>query len=235
MKAIRLVSVLSFLAASFATSAQVDGLWAVKSVMVGAEDKTPVARWFRLEHGTQVSGNGWQQHSVGTYSWNKKTSEVSFETVNEPRDDFGAFKVVRKGNAMTWTRKEEGILVKVELALTSTLPQSIADQVKGLWDLVSASRSGKDVLRQTDPDGKQFIFIRWDRMYVKQLNSNEQVRGYWFMNAHQPELKLFSQGNEQDSETWMVSFDQDKLVLSGTSESVRDLVLVYARLADFPK
>ena len=235
MNVIKLLSVISVMAASLATSAQVDGLWLVNSVMVGAEDKTPVARWFRLEHGTQVSGNGWQQHSAGTYTWNKKTSEVSFETFNEPREDFGAFKVDRKGNAMTWTRKEEGVVVKVELELTTTLPQSTADQIKGLWDLVSATRLGTDVLKQTDPDGNQFIFIRWDRMYVKQQSSDEQVRGYWFMNAHQPELKFFSQDNEQDSETWTVSFDMDKLVLTGTSESVKDLVLVYTRMAEFPK
>ena len=235
MNVIRLLGVVSFLGASFATFAQVDGLWAVKRVMVGAEDKTPVARWFRLAHGTQVSGNGWQQHSIGSYRWNKKTSELSFETVNEPREEFGAFKVARKGNVMTWTRKEEGVMVKVELELTTSLPQSTADQIKGLWDLVSATRSGTDVLKQTDPEGNQFIFIRWDRMYVKQLKSDEQIRGYWFISAHRPELTFFSQRNEQDSETWMVSFDQDKLVLTGTSESVKDLVLVYSRMADFPK
>ena len=231
----KLIGIISFACVSFTASAQVDGLWAVKSVMVGAEDKTPVARWFRLEHGTQVSGNGWQQHSIGTYTWNKKTSELSFETVNEPRDEFGAFKLVRKGNTMTWTRKEEGVVVKVELELATTLPQSTADQIKGLWDLVAVTRSGADVLKQADPEGNQFIFIRWDRMYVKQLKADEQVRGYWFINAHRPELKFFSQGNEQDSETWTVSFDQNKLVLTGTSESVKDLVLVYSRMADFPE
>jgi hypothetical protein len=234
MNVIRLLGALSFAAISIVTNAQVDGLWAVKSVMVGAENKTPVARWFRLEHGTHVSGNGWQQHSTGSYIWNKKTSELSFETVNEPRDEFGAFKVERKGNAMTWTRKEEGILVKVELEVTNALPQSTADQIKGLWDLVAATRSGTDVLKQTDPDGNHFIFIRWDRMYVKQLKSDEQIRGYWFVNAHQPELKFFSLDNEQDSETWMVSFDTEKLVLTGTSESVKDLVLMYSRMTDFP-
>jgi hypothetical protein len=235
MKTLRLLSLAGLLVLSISASAQIDGLWVVKSVMVGAEDKTPIARWFRLEHGKQVSGNGWQQHSAGSYNWNKKTSEVSFETTNEPADEFGPFKIVRKGNAMTWTRKEEGLTVTVELEMATELPQSTADQVKGLWDLVSASKLGTDVLKQTDPDGNQFVFIRWDRMYVKQLNAAEQVRGYWFMNAHRPEMKFFSQGNEQDSETWTVSFDNDKLVLTGVSESVKDLVLTYARLKDFPQ
>jgi len=234
MNTIRIACAVGLLILSINSVAQVEGLWVVKSVMVGAEDKTPVARWFRLEHGRQVSGNGWQQHSLGSYKWNKKTSEVSLETINEPRDEFGAFKVLRKGNAMTWTRKEEGLVVKVELETATELPQSTADQVKGLWDLVSATRSGADVLKQTDPDGNQFVFIRWDRMYVKHLSSNEQVRGYWFMNAHRPELKFFSQDNEQDSETWMVSFELDKLVLTGTSESVKDTVLTYSRMAEFP-
>ena len=185
----KLIGIISFACVSFTASAQVDGLWAVKSVMVGAEDKTPVARWFRLEHGTQVSGNGWQQHSIGTYTWNKKTSELSFETVNEPRDEFGAFKLVRKGNTMTWTRKEEGVVVKVELELATTLPQSTADQIKGLWDLVAATRSGADVLKQADPEGNQFIFIRWDRMYVKQLKADAEFNESAKSNAEKTENK----------------------------------------------
>jgi len=234
MKTLRTIFAIGIMVASGQAVAQVDGLWVVKSVLVGAEDKTPVARWFRFENGKQYSGNGWQRHSAGTYTLNKKTSELTMKTENEPDDGFGAFKVVRKGTEMTWTRKEEGVLVKVQLELAADLPRSITDQVKGLWDLVSATRSGADITRQTDPDRIQFLFIRWDRIYVKQLKQDEQVQGYWFMNAHRPELKLFSQNNEQDSETWDVSFDGDKLVLTGVSESVKDVVLVYSRMTDFP-
>jgi hypothetical protein len=234
MKAIRIICVIGALAGSGRVTAQIDGLWVVKSVLVGAEDKTPVARWFRLDKGKQFSGNGWQRHSVGSYVWNKKTSELSLKTENEPDEGFGAFKVVRKGTAMTWTRKEEGVTVKVELESATDLPQATADRVKGLWDLVAATRSGVNALKQTDPDGKHFLFVRWDRMFVKQLKSDEQVNGYWFMNAHRPELKLFSENNETDPETWTVSFEKDKLVLRGVSQSVQDLVLTYARIANFP-
>jgi len=234
MKTIRTICVIGALVVSFQVTAQVDGLWVVKSVLVGAEDKTPVARWFRLDKGKQFSGNGWQRHSVGSYTWNKKTSELSFKTENEPDEGFGAFKVVRKGAAMTWTRKEEGVIVKVELQPATDLPQGTADRIKGLWDLASATRSGADILKQTDPEKIHYLFIRWDRMYVKQLKSDEQVQGFWFMNAHRPELKFLSENNEQDPETWTVKFDQGKLVLTGVSQSVKDIVLTYSRMSDFP-
>lgn len=228
--ALCLVCVLMF---CFEGIAQVDGLWLVKSVTVGTVEKTPIGKWFRLTNGKQLSGNGWQQHTFGSYRWNKTTSELSLQSENEPSDGFGAFTVTRKGNTMTWTRDEEGAMVKVNLETITELPQSPADQVKGLWDLVLATRGKLDVTREIDPDGNQFAFIRWDRVYVRQLSSKEQVRGYWFMNAHQPELKFISEDSKREQETWAVNFDEGNLVLSGVSENVKGSTLMFARMAQF--
>ena len=217
------------------TFGQVNGLWLVKKVMVGDKDRTPVARWFRLKNGIQTSGNGWQQHSYGTYLWDRKKSTLSFTTENEPADGAEPFRVTRKNNKMTWNRLEEGERIVVDLEETSDLPQSPADKIKGLWDLESAKRVKKDITLQYDPEGKQYIFIRWDRIYVNQISPNESVTGYWFMNAHEPKLKFISKNASDNPLEWLVSFDKEKMILSGVSENNKDLTLVYKGMKNFPK
>lgn len=213
----------------------VDGFWLVTKVTIGGKDLTPVARWFRLGEGKQVSGNGWTQHSFGTYKFDKKTSEVAFVTANEPDDEFGAFKVERKGPLMTWTRTEEGQAVVVDLKPITELPMSPADEVKGLWILESAVERDVNITKQFDPDHKYFLFIRWDRMYVRQINAHERISGYWFFDAHRPEITFISENREQEDEKWTVTIDRQKMTMKGSSENVQSMVMTFVRTTDFPK
>lgn len=213
----------------------VEGFWLVTKVSVGTRDVTPVARWFKIEKGRQVSGNGWIQHSFGTYKFDKKKQELVFVTSNEPDDEFGAFKVVRTGPLMTWSRKEEGDMVVVELKPITELPMSPADEAKGLWVLDSAVDREVDISKQYDPDHKHFLFIRWDRQYVRQINAHERISGYWFFDAHRPEITFISENREQEDEKWNVTIAGTKMTLKGSSENVREMVLVYSRAKDFPK
>lgn len=213
----------------------VDGFWIVTKVTVGGKEMTPVARWFKLAVGKQTSGNGWVQHSYGTYKYDKKNSEVSFITANEPADEFGPFKVVRKGPLMTWSRKEEGEDVVVELKTITDLPMGPWDQAKGVWVLESAVERDLNITKQFDPDHKHFLFIRWDRQYVKQINAHERISGYWFFEAHRPEITFISEDREQLDEKWNVAIEGQKLILKGSSENVKDMVLTYQRANDFPK
>jgi hypothetical protein len=213
----------------------VDGFWLVTKVTVGGKELTPVARWFRLSDGKQVSGNGWTQHSVGTYQYDKKNSEVVFVTANEPADEFGAFKVVRTGPLMTWSRKEEGEDVVVELKPITELPKGPWDEAKGVWVLESAVERDINITKQYDPDHKHFLFIRWDRQYVRQINAHERVSGYWFFDAHRPEITFISEDRQQLDEKWTVAIEGQRLTLKGSSENVMDLVLTYQRAKDFPK
>ncbi len=213
----------------------VEGFWLVTKVSVGARDVTPVARWFKIEKGKQTSGNGWIQHSFGGYKFDKKKSEITFHTANEPDDEFGSFKVERKGPLMMWTRKEEGELVIVELKPITELPMSPADEAKGLWILESAIDRELDVTKQYDPDHKHFLFIRWDRQYVRQINAHERISGYWFFDAHRPEITFISENREQDDEKWNVTIVGTKMTLKGSSENVKEMTLNYARATDFPK
>jgi len=213
----------------------VEGFWVVTKVTVGTRELTPVGRWFKLTEGKQVSGNGWIQHSFGTYKFDKKKSELVFITTNEPDDEFGAFKVTRKGVQMTWTRKEEGEMVVVELKPINEMPMSPADEAKGLWILSSAVDRELDITKTYDPDHKHFLFIRWDRQYVRQINAHERISGYWFFDEHRPEIKFISENREQEDEIWSVSIEGTKMTLRGSSENVKEMVLVYTRATDFPK
>ena len=134
---------------------------------------------------------------------------------------------------MTWTRKEDGDEVKVHLTAITELPKNTADEAKGFWDLVGATRSGADVIREVDPEEKQYIFLRWDRVFVRRLSSKEKIQGYWFMNGHRPELKLIGEQNQQENETWKVSFDKGNLILTGVSENVKGTVLTFTRKATY--
>jgi hypothetical protein len=213
----------------------VEGFWLVTKVSVGPRDVTPVARWFKIEKGKQVSGNGWTQHSFGTYKFDKKKSELLFITANEPEDEFGAFKVERKGPLMTWSRKEERELVMVELKPITELPMSPSDHAKGLWVLDSAMDRDLDVTKTYDPDHKHFLFIRWDHQYVRQINAHERISGYWFFDALQPIVSFISENREQEDEQWTATIEGPKLTLKGSSENVREMTLVYSRATEFPK
>lgn len=213
----------------------VDGFWLVTKVTVGGRELTPVGRWFKLDKGKQVSGNGWIQHSLGTYKFDKAKSELLFITTNEPEDEFGAFKVVRTDPLMMWSRKEENELVVVELKPITELPMSPADDAKGLWILNSAIDRDLDITKTFDSDHKHFLFIRWDRQYVKQINAHERISGYWFFDEFRPEITFISEHREQEDERWTVTIEGTKMTLKGSSENVKEMTLFYSRATEFPK
>jgi hypothetical protein len=59
-----------------------------------------------------------------------------------------------------------------------------------LWDLSEVTKNGKVETSVSDPDNKYYIFIRWDRVYVKRNVEGQKTGGYWHINAHRPELTL---------------------------------------------
>jgi len=216
--------------------AQIEGLWIVKKVQVGTEELTPVAKWVKLEtDGTQLSGNGWLQHTFGTWNYDASTSELLFFSEPGPEDEFGAFKVKYQGQQMTWERLEEGEKVVVELERAKALPKSPADEIQGLWDLVKVSKQDEDITKQYDPEGKAYIFIRWDRIYVERTAIGMRETGFWHIDRHSPDLQLISHDKNKENEKWRVSFSDSKMVWVGLDEKNKNLVLAYERIKNFPK
>lgn len=231
----RIILLIAFMHATLTIYGQVEGLWEVRRVTVGNDVMTPTGKWVRLEDGKQTTGNGSIEHTYGSYQFNKKTSALTLITENDPNEDFGPFTVTKFGaNAMTWIRIEEGQTVTVELTRIRNLPVTPADAIHGLWDLERAMKGNEDITNQLDPQSKYWMFVRWDRIYQISTGT-ERINGYWYINAHQPELRLMRFGREQEEDKWEVSFVVGKLVLLGISDSNKDQVLTFGRLTQFPK
>lgn len=86
----------------------IDGLWIVKKVKAGEREMTPIARWMKFNtDSTQTSGNGWLQHSVGTWSLSTD-NKLIITNINGLVDNSEPFNVILNKNAMTWSRLEDG-------------------------------------------------------------------------------------------------------------------------------
>lgn len=214
----------------------VTGFWEVKEVKVGDQIMTPVAKWTRInEDGTFQSGNGWLQNSEGTWSFDKKYDHFEAVDPNGLADEFGPFEVAFEAEKMTWRRMEEGMPVTVILEPIDKLPKSTADELIGLWDLISVEKDGTAILDTFDPDGKRSIFIRWDRVYSERDAQGRRTTGYWHIHGHKPEITLLSHQKDKDAQSWRVSFKNGQLILKGISDSNRNTMHTYQRMNQFPK
>jgi len=212
------------------------GLWEITVVTVGDEIMTPVAKWTRInDDGTFESGNGWSQNSVGTWQLEKGTAYLKLLAKNGIKDEFGPFSVMMTtSNDMSWQREEEGMNVVVSLERIEELPIAPADNLQGLWDLVEAVEDGESTLSTYDPDGKYYIFIRWDRIYVERTAKGQRSTGYWHINGHRPHLTLMSHDKSENAKSWRIEVSDSKLTMTGISDSNKDLMLVFNRLQVFP-
>lgn len=226
-----------FSTGSFAQTKQIYGLWLVEKVTLGNEKMTPVAKWTRIhDNGTYESGNGWLKNSEG--SWLFDETERSFLPKEKKgiTDPFGSYNVRFEKDKMVWTREEEGMEVTVTLRQIDDLPMSTADEVKGLWGLTEATDGGQSIKENIDPKGIQYLHIRWDRIYAEGTSEVKRQTGYWHMHGHRPDITLMSHSGEKEPESWRVAFSESgELVLTGISDSNRNKVFTYSRLAVFPE
>ena len=205
------------------------GLWEVKSVEVGNKEVTPNARWMRFHaDGNQESGNGWTQHSIGTYSFNEKENELSMINTNGLLDEYGAFKVEINNESMKWTREEDGMLVTVNLIKTEKLPLAYGDQLLGLWKLVSIEGDQDLFQEELDP----CLFIRWDKRF--DIRSKEgRLRGYYQVNGHAAELNLIPFDEKQERSRWTIEYLEDGIILSRKTEQAESKA-TFKRIFEFP-
>lgn len=182
---------------------------------MGDQSMTPVARWTRFNaDNTQVSGNGWLQHSYGT--WSLKDSLLSVEDTNGIQDITTPFSVKIQENTMTWKRDEGGQEVKVSLKRIDKLPQSGGNKLIGLWKLTSFVNDGNDMTVVINPDGKSMLQLRWDNTYVRHNMPQGKKYGVYKIHGHKPEIQLVNYGNEPQFSFWAFSFADDKLTLTST-------------------
>ncbi len=212
-----------------------EGLLVVGSVSVGDQEMTPNARWMRFNaDSTQQSGNGWLQHSYGTWSLNEETGELFVRNTNGLNDPYGPFKISVKSDTMSWTRNEEGQQVEILLERADSLPATYGDKLLGLWRLKHASGAGPNSgTSDTNDESNSFIFFRWDKQFV--IGSEKgNFNGVYNVNGHRPELELIPYGKELNRNFWKIEYIDDTIklnLLNNDSVISREFV----RIHEFPE
>ena len=216
------------------SKSSIEGLWVVKQVKVGDREMTPNARWMRFNNdSTQQSGNGWFQHSYGTWKMNNKTQELSVIDLNEVKDPYEPFKVRIENNVMTWTRTEDGENVEVTLEKSEQLPAAFSDKILGLWKLEEAIGEGEYFSQNENDPTSDYIFFRWDKRFV--LNSKKgKINGVYNVNGHKPEVELIPDSGQMKRNFWQIDFEKNAITL----KSVNTDSLVsrrFVRIHEFPQ
>lgn len=208
------------------------GLWEAISVTAGGKVMTPVGKWTRINpDGTYQSGNGWQQNSEGTWSFDLATTFYVPVETNGLEDTYGGFKISFDKDTMIWQRHEDGLPVVVTWRSSKVLPRIPADLIVGVWELDPGATPEPSASLAAS---KHLLFIRWDRIYLEWNDTLEKRYGYWFINAHHPELTLISMDGTDSSVKWRISVDADTLTLTGISEGINASVLSFRRIHRLP-
>lgn len=212
----------------------VDGLWVVKSVAVGNEIMTPNARWMKFNSDfTQQSGNGWLQHSVGTWNFNKNSMELSIKNSNGLIDENEPFKISFEDKKMIWKRIEEGQNVKVILEHSSELPQTYGDKLFGLWELESTIGSDNYFEESYKKEIDNYIFFRWDKRFVIESEKG-RVNGVYNLHGHKPEVELISYSDQVNRSLWKIEFEENQITLK-LLNSDKIVTRKFKRIHQFPK
>jgi len=220
---------------SFFITAQIDGLWLVEKVTVGSEEMTPIARWMRFnKDSTQQSGNGWLQHSVGTWHYNKMTNKLKIINTNGYIDHAGPFTVDLKNDKMYWKRLEEGQEVIVQLKRIDDLPASPANNLLGVWDLNKVTENGNDVTDKFDPKGKRYLFLRWDQTFITQNSPKGRIMGVYKVHAHKPEIEMIPYGENCERTFWTFSIAKN-ILITKLLNSDKEIKMEYKKINYFPQ
>ncbi len=224
MKSKIILVILNVFVISFSLYSQnILGLWEVKSVTVGDQSMTPIGRWTQFnDDSTYYSGNGWQQHSCGTFGMIE--SQLKLQEKNGIIDPFGAFEVLKlNSDTMIWKRVEEGDEIEVILVKAYKKPESLSNKIIGLWQIKSNSISNNS-----------YLHFRWDRVLIDCYDGLSKKIGYWQINGHKPILTLIFE--EETFVKWEIySLTDSMLKLRGISKSNLDKFISYNRINQFPE
>lgn len=212
-------------------STEIEGLWIVKSVVVGDQEMTPNARWMRFNSDyTQQSGNGWFQHSIGTWVFDKNQKELSIKNTNGLIDKNEPFKVSFEKNKMIWNRVEEGQNIVVNLKRANKLPKTYGDKLLGLWKLKESNGNG--FFFDESIQNNEYLFFRWDKRFL--INSSKgRIRGVYNVHGHKPEIELIPYNDKIKRSFWKFQHNEGEISLNLlNSDSV--IVKKFVRIQEFP-
>jgi hypothetical protein len=197
------------------------GLWEVIQVTVGEEELTPTAKWIAfLEDGKMLSGNGGITHIRGSWTFDQNTQMLN-QISNGQQDPYGGFKVDYGDNNMGWTRMEDGMPVKVELARISEKPMAPWDLILGSWQIKEQSIESKGNI--TSPEKSvsfNAIYIGWDGRYRKFDQNGKRIEtGIWHIESHSPWLWTISDADNTKT-GWSIEFVNNTMTWIRENEDV---------------
>ncbi|MDT7832092.1 hypothetical protein RQM59_06850 [Flavobacteriaceae bacterium S356] len=237
MKKIAIISVLIWAAIlltackSKENNTSIEGLWLVEKVQMGTQEMTPIARWTRFNANyTQSSGNGWLQHSVG--SWGLDGNKLSVENTNGISDGFEPFQVSLEGEKMIWKRKEEKDTVHVFLKKIEKLPTSKGNDLFGLWKLVGYAENGVDATSKINVPERAMIHFRWDNVYVQHNMPAGKRSGVYKIHGHKPEIQMINYGDGNSFDFWKFEIVDDMLIMTSTDKTTE---IKFKRSHQFPQ
>lgn len=233
MKKLFAIILVSALFLSCQKEPKINGLWEVTKVTAGENEMTPNARWMRFNaDSTQQSGNGYFQHSYGTWKYDKTKNELKILNVNNLLDQNPAFSVDLKDSTMTWTRIEEGQNVTVYLKKIKKLPSTFGDDVLGLWKPETIKGNGDFFTETSNPT--DYLFFRWDKKFVVN-NSKGKFYGVYNVHGHKAELELIPYDDSQKRSFWKIDYEKtDKIQLTLlNSDSL--VQRTFKRINQYPK
>jgi len=212
----------------------ISGLWEIESVSVDNQTMTPIARWMQFNaDGTQISGNGWYQHSYGNYEYDINSKTLRVENTNSIKDPYEAFTVKIENNRMYWTRLEDGNSVEVKLKRTDNLPKAPSDEIIGVWKLKTLEGDYNFFMKDSISLKNDYIFFRWDLKFVAGTSTGKEF-GVYNVNAHKPELELIPYNKSLDRSFWKFEFDENILSLYLLNSDTL-VTRKFIRTDEFPK
>ena len=213
----------------------IDGLWTVDKVSIGDEEVTPVGRWMRFNSdSTQQSGNGWLQHSVGTWNLDQITNKLNITNTNGFEDPNEDFNVEMINDQMEWTRTEDGQEVTVLLSRTKQLPDTPRDNLLGIWDLEKVIEGEDNVTEKYDPNSNRYLFLRWDRIFISENEPDGRRTGVYRVHGHRSEIELTYYGDDCEREYWAVELNDENDILKFSNANT-DKIMEYKRVNLFPE
>lgn len=201
------------------TKPAINGLWMVTKVKMGDEDMTPIARWMRFNaDSTQTSGNGWLQHSEGTWNLNKN-NQLTVTNTNGLLDTAEPFNVKFENENMIWSRDEIGQPIEVTLERTNKIPTSEANKLYGLWKFDTIFESGKEISDSLNLSKKAMLFLRWDHTYELRNYPRGELYGIFKTHAHRHQIDMVSYSKIPKFQFYEFKFDGNNLLLNSTNSN----------------
>ena len=96
------------------------------------------------------------------------------------------------------------------------MPTSPTDRLANYWNMAAILRNSQDVSDQHNPENNRWIELHADGTFTSDGDPYGRNTGKWILDENTMELFLDSDTGEGDDSYWIVSFNEDEVLLKGT-------------------